>query len=190
MRYSTLVRPFPLSLAPGFSRMLPSGEARRACLKIPVPRRVRARGLQDLAAAPAPCRPGALTGRVLRPALSRFNGFDGRNIPGSSEDKPPKRPRLSDLPHPKLNANDPRKFRLTDNGSAKREFRKSLQSLWDSSFEYPSDFRLKRGANEMADRLLGNAGSLATHHDAGSRYKVCLVFPFSCLSWLIQSLSP
>ena len=41
----------------------------RACFRTPVPRRVRARALQDWAAKLAACRPGALTGRVLRHAL-------------------------------------------------------------------------------------------------------------------------
>ena len=43
----------------------------RAWPKTPAPRRVRARGLQDCAAKPAACRPGAHTGRVLRQALKR-----------------------------------------------------------------------------------------------------------------------
>ena len=36
----------------------------------PGDRRVRARGLQDLAVKPDLCRPGALTGRVFKHALS------------------------------------------------------------------------------------------------------------------------
>ena len=42
----------------------------RACWKTLGNRRVRARGLQDLAEKPVACRPGALTGRVFKHALS------------------------------------------------------------------------------------------------------------------------
>ena len=51
----------------GNARMIPQ---LRACFKFPPPRRVRARGLQEWAGTPAACRPGALTGRVLRQALT------------------------------------------------------------------------------------------------------------------------
>ena len=49
----------------GFNRFL------RACLKTPGNRRVRARGLQDLAEEPVACRPGALTGRGDRRVRAR-----------------------------------------------------------------------------------------------------------------------
>jgi hypothetical protein len=41
----------------------------RACLKTPQKRRVRARGLQEIAQYGHFCRPGALTGRVFKQAL-------------------------------------------------------------------------------------------------------------------------
>ena len=44
--------------------------AQRACLKTPPQRRVRARGLQESAKIFVLGRPGALTGRVFKPALS------------------------------------------------------------------------------------------------------------------------
>src|SRR6266571_4333082 len=40
-----------------------------ACLKTPAPHRVRPRGLQETAEIAMGCRPGALTGRVFKPAL-------------------------------------------------------------------------------------------------------------------------
>ena len=42
----------------------------RACLKIPPNRRVRARGLQETAEIALGCRPGLLTGRISKQALS------------------------------------------------------------------------------------------------------------------------
>ena len=46
-----------------------------------VPGRVRARGLQEWAATSAACRPGALTGRVLRQALSNPSSTPGSDLP-------------------------------------------------------------------------------------------------------------
>jgi len=45
-----------------------SGE--RTCFKTHIQRRVGARGLQEMARISIPCRPGPLTGRVLKQALS------------------------------------------------------------------------------------------------------------------------
>jgi len=41
----------------------------RACLKSPRKRRVRARGLQEMAESALFCRPGPMTGRILKHAL-------------------------------------------------------------------------------------------------------------------------
>jgi hypothetical protein len=51
-------------------------EALRACLKNQPKRRVRARGLQETAKISTPCRPGPLTGRFFKHALSEawFSG--------------------------------------------------------------------------------------------------------------------
>ena len=54
----------------------PSGDERvdellRACFKIVDRRRVRARGLQEMARIPQTCRPGPPTGRFLKHALRR-----------------------------------------------------------------------------------------------------------------------
>ena len=55
------------SSIPGNSR---GNETSRACLKTLVDHRVRARGLPALAKKSCACRPGALTGRVFKPALT------------------------------------------------------------------------------------------------------------------------
>ncbi len=47
----------------------------RACLKIHTQRRVRGRGLQETTRNPAFCRPGPLTGRIFRQALTRNRAF-------------------------------------------------------------------------------------------------------------------
>jgi hypothetical protein len=47
---------------------VPFGDV-RACLKTHTRRRVRARGLQEMAISPIFCRPGPLTGRVFKQAL-------------------------------------------------------------------------------------------------------------------------
>jgi hypothetical protein len=44
----------------------------RACFRIVGGRRVRARGLREMAKITKPCRPGPLTGRFLKHALSRI----------------------------------------------------------------------------------------------------------------------
>jgi len=48
----------------------PDGSRLSACLEIPQSRRVRARSLQQLAKIDASCRPGALTGRISKHALT------------------------------------------------------------------------------------------------------------------------
>ena len=63
----------------------------RACLKTPAPRRVRARGLQDLAEKPVACRPGALTGRVLKHALRDWRQH-GRSITHQKAPNDPQNP--------------------------------------------------------------------------------------------------
>ena len=57
-----------------------SRQSLRACFKTLEPRRVRARGLQEWAAKPAVCRPGALTGRVFKQALSDHVATKGQEI--------------------------------------------------------------------------------------------------------------
>ena len=61
----------------------------RACLETLRNRRVRARGLQALAEKPVACRPGALTGRVFKHALSDMItlelGVDYQHLGSSSQ---------------------------------------------------------------------------------------------------------
>ncbi len=51
--------------------LYPVGKRLGACLKTPAKRRVGTHGLQNFAVIRADCRPGALTGRVFKQALTR-----------------------------------------------------------------------------------------------------------------------
>ena len=59
----------------------------RACLKSRAPRRVRARGLQIAGDLTIGCRPGALTGRVFRQALSSIEARHHRQGPHMDTDR-------------------------------------------------------------------------------------------------------
>ena len=58
-----------------FREFMQTATRLRACLKRPTPRRVRAPGLQEATEIAMPCRPGALTGRVFKQALSAGAGL-------------------------------------------------------------------------------------------------------------------
>src|SRR5713101_2785738 len=62
------------------SRAVPSRPL-RACFNIVHERRVRARGLREMAKIPKPCRPGPLTGRFLKHALRQLHPIMANDTP-------------------------------------------------------------------------------------------------------------